>query len=62
MRLPGEPGIDKWRNMPTDQGLPENEESIKNPPSAIELETKPEELKPEDAEKISGGGPHPHQL
>lgn len=32
------------------------EESIQDQPASAELETKSEELKPEDAEKVAGGG------
>jgi len=37
--------------------MPDNEEP-KDQPAPAELEHKSEELKPEDAEKIAGGGPH----
>jgi hypothetical protein len=48
--------IVRKRPMPTDQDLPK-----KDQPASAELETKSEELKPEDAEKVAGGGSHtPH--
>jgi len=43
--------------MPTDQDLPK-----KDQPAAAELETKSDEIKPEDTEKIAGGGGHPPHL
>jgi hypothetical protein len=42
--------------MPTNEELPKNSESLKDQPAAAELEHTNEELKPEDAEKIAGGG------
>jgi hypothetical protein len=42
--------------MPTNE-VPEKE-STKDQPAAAELETKSEELKPEDAAKVSGGYGH----
>ncbi len=42
--------------------MPSNEEPKKDQPASAELEHKSEELKPEDAEKIAGGGGHPHPL
>jgi hypothetical protein len=50
-------GIRRKRLMPTDQDLPK-----KDQPASAELETKSEELKPEDAEKVAGGGHHPPPL
>jgi hypothetical protein len=52
-----ERGLARKRFMPTDQDLPK-----KDQPAAAELETKSEELKPEDAEKVAGGGGHPQHL
>jgi len=43
--------------MPTDQD--KKEELIKDQPAAAELEHKSDEIKPEDAENITGGGHHP---
>lgn len=36
----------------------EKDQPKKDQPATAELETKTEELKPEDAEKVAGGGPH----
>jgi hypothetical protein len=42
--------------------MPDQNEPQKDQAAAAELETKSEELKPEDVEKVAGGGvkPDPH--
>lgn len=40
----------------SNQELPKSDESLKDQPAAAELEQTNEELKPEDAEKVAGGG------